>query len=63
MNKVKTCGENRGILTKPLHIAVHEQVALDHAVVELALLGGGPSEGAFELRMAAEHQRPPALRQ
>ena len=42
---------------------VDEQVALDHAVIELALLISGEAEAALELRVAREHQRPPTRRQ
>ena len=40
--------------------AVHENIALDHAVVELALFVRRSAEAALELRVAGQHQRPPS---
>ena len=42
---------------------VEEGVALDHAVVELALLLRRAAEGALELRVGGEDHQPPLLRQ
>ena len=47
------CGKKRGLLI------VHEEVALDHAVVELAFLVRGPAEAALKLRMRREQIKRP----
>ena len=62
VNKLKINGHFAGYRRRS-HVAVHENVAFDHAVVQLALLVCRPAEGPLELRVAAEHQCPPALRQ
>ena len=45
------------------HIPVHKQIALEHPVIQLSLLVRRAAKGALELRVAAEHQGPPALGQ
>ena len=55
VNKLKIKSSEVSAEKIPSDVAVHEYIALDHAVVQLPLFGRLPAEGALELRVAGQH--------